>query len=62
MKVYELNAAGIEIQCEKILCYYDYTINERVFLTEAEASDREIRYLYVEDDCLVIETEGSEEE
>lgn len=62
MKVYELNANGIDIQCEVILCYYDYEINERVFLTEAEASDREIKYLYVENDCLVIEVEGGEEE
>lgn len=62
MKIYELNTAGIGVQCEVILCYYDYTINERVFLTEAEASGREIRYLYVEDGCLVIEVERGEEE
>ena len=54
--------AGIDVQCDVILCYYDYRMNERVFLTEAEASEREIRYLYVEDDCLVIEVEGGEEE
>ena len=61
MKVYELRAAGIDVQCDLILCYYNYELEERVFLTEAEASEREIRYLYVEDDCLVIETEGGEE-
>ena len=62
MKVYEMRDAGIDVQCDVILCYYDYRMNERVFLTEAEASEREIRYLYVEDDCLVIEVEGGEEE
>ena len=61
MKVYELKAAGVDVQCDLILCYYDYELEERVFLTEAEASERKIKYLYVEDDCLVIEVEGGEE-
>ena len=51
-----LNAL-IEIQCEKIFCYYDYDKEERITITEKQAMDYEIKYIYVENNIIYIEVE-----
>lgn len=57
MTYQDLISAGIEIQCQTMLCYYDYNRDKRVLLSPAAAAGKEIRYMYVEDDVLYIEVE-----
>ncbi|MBQ9801920.1 MAG: hypothetical protein IJW51_02475 [Clostridia bacterium] len=57
MTYQDLMHAGIEIQCQTILCYYDYHNDTRVPITREEAAGHEIKYMYVEDDTLYIELE-----
>ena len=57
MTYQDLTRTGIEIQCQVVLCYYDYNKDKRVLITREEAQDHEIKYMYVEDDTLYIELE-----
>jgi len=57
MTYQDLIRAGIEIQCQVVLCYYDYIKDMRVPITRDEAQNHEIKYIYVEDDTLYIELE-----
>ena len=57
MTYQDLIRAGIEIQCQMVLCYYDYDKDKRVLITREEAQDHEIKYMYVENDILYIELE-----
>ena len=56
MKVYQLQE--IEIQTEVQYCYYDYEKEERIFITREEAEEKEIRYMYVENNEIFIEVES----
>ena len=49
--------ALIEIQCEKVFCYYDYNKSERITITEDQAIDYQIKYIYTEENTLYIEIE-----
>lgn len=57
MTYQDLTRAGIEIQCQVMLCYYDYNKDKRVLITREEAQNHEIKYMYVENDALYIELE-----
>lgn len=57
MTYQDLIRAGIEIQCQVALCYYDYNKDRRVPITREEAQNHEIKYIYVENDTLYIELE-----
>ena len=59
MKVYEL-IHQIEIQSETKYVYYDYEKCERIDITQADAQDKDIRYMYVDDGILYIEVENEE--
>lgn len=51
----DMQQALIEIQCEKIFCYYDYDKSERITISEAQAIDHDIQYIYIEENILYIE-------
>ena len=48
---------NIDIQVQVHLCWYDYDTEERVFGTEEELGDKEIKYMYTEHDEIFIEVE-----
>lgn len=56
MKLYEL-LDEVEIQSDMKIVYYDYDKEERIEITEKRAKDKEIRYIYCEEDVLYIEVE-----
>ena len=60
MTVNTLLTNVIEIQCEVIYCYYNYLKDERVIITEEEAADMDIRYIYIENEKLFIEVDNEE--
>jgi hypothetical protein len=60
MTIRDMQNAGIEIQGSVNYCYYDYEAEHRVVITPEEAADREIKYIYCEDEKLYIEVEGKE--
>lgn len=60
MKLYEL-LNNVEIQSDLCIVYYDYEKGERIEILESEAQDKEMRYLYSENNCLFIEVEKGEE-
>lgn len=51
---------NVDIQSEYQVVYYDEDKNERVEISDEEASDKEIKYVYVENDILFIEVEVNE--
>lgn len=53
----DLYSDCIEIQCETTFCYYDYEKEERIIITQQEAENKEIKYIYIENDSLFIEIE-----
>lgn len=57
MTVRDLCSAGIEIQGNPIYCYYDDAAEQRANITEEEAADLEIKYIYCENNTLYIEVE-----
>ena len=57
MTITELFNAGIEIQCEIVYCYYDYNAEKRKEITYTEAKEKDIRYIYCEDNKIFIEIE-----
>lgn len=48
---------NIDIQVEVHLCWYDYNTDERVFGNFDELADKEIKYMYTENDEIIIEVE-----
>lgn len=54
----DMRNQGIDIQCQVIFCFYDYDAERRKILSAEEAADREIKYIYTEDDAIYIEVEG----
>lgn len=47
---------NIEIQTEVVICYYDEDKNERIELQRCEEiGDKEIKYMYVDNDSIYIE-------
>lgn len=60
MTIRDMQNDGIEIQSKVIYCYYDYEAEKRVEISVEEAADREIKYLYCENNQLYIEVEGKE--
>ena len=48
---------GVDIQVEVHYYYYDYDKDERIEITKKEASDKEMKYMYCENDEIVIEVE-----
>ncbi len=47
----------IDFQTETRFYYYDYEGNERVELTESQAFDRDIKFIYYSDGTICIEVE-----
>ena len=63
MELYKL-FLNIEIQSEYKVVYYDYEKEQRIVLGEEAIShytDKEIKYVYVEDGILYIEIDVEEE-
>ena len=56
----DMRGQGIDIQCQIVFCYYDYEAERRKALTAEEAAEREIKYIYTEDDAIYIEVEVEE--
>ena len=54
----DMRNQGIDIQCQVIFCFCDYDAERRKILSAEEAADREIKYIYTEDDAIHIEVEG----
>ena len=54
----DMKNQGVDIQCQVIFCFYDYDAECRKVLSNEEAADREIKYIYTEDDAIYIEVEG----
>lgn len=54
MKIYEL-LYSVEIQSPIHYCYYDYDKEERIEVTKEQAEDKEITWLYSENDELYVE-------
>ena len=48
---------NVDIQSTIRYCYYDYDKEERIIITKEKAWEREIKYLYCEDDVLYIEVD-----
>ena len=61
MTIQDLISSGIDIQSEVVYCYYDYTNNERVEISKAEALVRgDIHWIYTENDRIYIELESED--
>ena len=58
MNITEIFRAGIEIQCEIVYCCYDYETERRKEITYDEAKEKDIRYIYCEDNKIFIEIEN----
>lgn len=54
LKTYEL-LNNVEIQVAIHYCYYNFDLEERIEITKAEATDKEILYIYCEDNEIYIE-------
>ena len=52
---------NIEIQSEYKVVYYDYEQEERIEVHGEYYSDKEIKYLYVEEGILYIEIDNEED-
>jgi hypothetical protein len=48
---------NVDIQVQVHLCYYDYDKDERIFGTEEELGNKEIKYMYTENDEIIIEVD-----
>ena len=57
MTYQDMQSNCIEIQCEIVFCYYDHEKEKRVTISQAEAEDRDIKFIYTEDDAIFIEVE-----
>lgn len=55
-----LDKHEIEI-CSKVkYCYFSYTAGKRIWTYYGTAALKKVKYIYQEDDCIVIETEEKE--
>ena len=54
MKLYQI-FLNTKIQSKYKVVYYDYEQEKRIEVAEGEHTDKDITYLYVEDDILYIE-------
>ena len=54
----DMRNQGVDIQCQIVFCFYDYDAERRKVMSAEEAADREIKYIYTEDDAIYIEVEG----
>lgn len=61
MQVYELLNSGADIQVGVNYYYYDHEKEERVSITYDEAENKDIAYIYCEDNELCIEVEFDED-
>lgn len=59
MKSYEL-LNNVEIQSRVRFAYYDYEKCERISLFKEQAIGKEIRYIYVEDEDIIVEVDMGE--
>lgn len=59
MKLYDL-IHQVEIQSETKYVYYDYDKCERFEITQEEALDKDIKYIYVDDGILYIEIDNED--
>lgn len=57
MTVQTLLDSGIDIQVQVHYVYYDETKKERVEISQEDASDKEILYMYSEDDEIFLEVD-----
>lgn len=48
---------GIDFQVQVNFYYYNYDKDERIPMTEKEAKNKEIKYMYCENDEIVIEVD-----
>lgn len=60
MKLLQL-ILNVEIQSEFEIVYYDYDEERRIKTTIYGNEDKDVRYMYVEDEILYIEIENEEE-
>lgn len=51
----------VDFQVEVRLCYYDYDSDERIFDTSENLGDKEVKYVYTENDAIIIEVEHDED-
>ena len=61
MYLYELLNSDIDFQSKWKVVEFDYDEYERIELNPADAMNKKINYLYVEDDVLYIEVESDTE-
>ena len=52
---------SIDVQSEVHFYYYDYTLDERFEIGMSKAANKEIRYIYCENNKLCIEVDFEEE-
>ena len=57
MTYIDMKEQGIDIQNQIVFCYYSYSQDRRVILTPEEAAEKEIKYIYTENDSIYIEVE-----
>ena len=57
MMTYNDLRKNIDIQVQVHLCWYNYDTEERVFGTSDELGNKEIKYMYTENDEIIIEVE-----
>ena len=55
MTIRDLYQDNVEIQSEIVYCYYDYDSYERKMITQDEAKEKDIRYIYCENSKIFIE-------
>ena len=52
---------SIDVQSDVHFYYYDYAHDERIEITMEKAQDKEIRFIYCENNELCIEVEAEED-
>ena len=52
---------AVELQGEAKYYYYDYNDDKRVELTEEQAADHEVKYMYPENNVICFEVDFDEE-
>ena len=60
MTVREFLSKGIDIQCTVVYCYYDWNKDKRIICKYKDIADKEIRYMYCEENCIYIEVENED--
>ena len=49
---------SVDLQSEFCVCYYDYNTDTRQPISRADAADKEIRYMYAENEIIFIEVDN----